>query len=204
MHDITFSASVSVQMLLAFLVLVLIGARFYLKLAIQRKSLEATDYLVFSAWLCAFIASTADIVMLHANVPDDTLASFANYETSNPEILVFILKVRDLYYAIDNYVFLIVACLPPLRPYLNLMSGSSAPSSRQTKSSQGSSAGAQSQDLQWRNSQPWRQPTQLSPISPNAPVARLGSTDTLEGRGAGAYDYELEDMPRGGVAVLHV
>lgn len=85
----------SVQMLLAFLVLVLIGARFYLKLIIQRKSLEATDYLIFAAWLCAVASTSADIAMLHVNMPFDTLASFANYEPDRPETFVFILKVRD-------------------------------------------------------------------------------------------------------------
>ncbi|TLD33164.1 hypothetical protein PspLS_00192 [Pyricularia sp. CBS 133598] len=357
MLDITFSASVSVQMLLAFLVLVLIGARFYLKLGIQRKSLEATDYLIFVAWLCAVASSSADIAMLHVNVPSDTLASFANYEPDRPETFVFILKylfgavltfylsyylckfailsvylqlfprhmkgIRyalygtigcnvgafmatiliillscvpvernwsldpndacpinisisdslwavhigssiliyalpflimrgmqmkrpvkiglyitfglggidlvvsslmrfvwfrpgadnlrianlDLYYAIDNYIFLMVACLPSLRPYLGIMklTGSTSRSSRQTKSSEGPSASSKPHDLALRKSHPWRQqPSQLSPISPKAPVTRLGSLDTLEGRAADVYDHELEDIPRGGVAISHV
>ncbi|KAI7909092.1 hypothetical protein M0657_011993 [Pyricularia oryzae] len=376
MLDVTFSASVSVQMLLAFLVLVLIGARFYLKLGIQRKSLEATDYLIFAAWLCAVASTSADIAMLHVNMPFDTLASFANYEPDRPETFVFILKylfgvvfvfylgyylckfailsvylqlfprhmkgIRyalygtigcnvgafmasiliillscvpvprnwsldpndacpmniaisdalwaihigssimsklclgsaaevdpetnynkvyvlpflimrgmqmkrpvkiglyitfglggidlvasslmrfvwfrpgaddlrianlDLYYAIDNYIFLTVACLPSLRPYLGMMksTGGSARSSRQTKSSEGSSAASKPQELSLRNSHPWRQqPSQLSPISPKAPVTRLGSMDTLEGRRADVYDHELEEMPRGGVATSPV
>ncbi|KAI6356341.1 hypothetical protein MCOR31_010918 [Pyricularia oryzae] len=357
MLDVTFSASVSVQMLLAFLVLVLIGARFYLKLGIQRKSLEATDYLIFAAWLCAVASTSADIAMLHVNMPFDTLASFANYEPDRPETFVFILKylfgvvfvfylgyylckfailsvylqlfprhmkgIRyalygtigcnvgafmasiliilltcvpvprnwsldpndacpiniaisdalwaihigssimiyvlpflimrgmqmkrpvkiglyitfglggidlvasslmrfvwfrpgaddlrianlDLYYAIDNYIFLTVACLPSLRPYLGMMksTGGSARSSRQTKSSEGSSAASKPQELSLRNSHPWRQqPSQLSPISPKAPVTRLGSMDTLEGRRADVYDHELEEMPRGGVTISPV
>lgn len=113
----------------------------------------------------------------------------------------------DLYYAIDNYIFLTVACLPSLRPYLGMMksTGGSARSSRQTKSSEGSSAASKPQELSLRNSHPWRQqPSQLSPISPKAPVTRLGSMDTLEGRRADVYDHELEEMPRGGVATSPV
>ncbi|KAI6358003.1 hypothetical protein MCOR25_007468 [Pyricularia grisea] len=371
MLEITFSASVAVQMLLASLVLALIGARFYLRLGIQRKSLKTTDYLIFLAWLCAVGSSSADIAMLSVDLPFDTLASFANYEPDRPETFVFILKYLfgavfvfyvgyytckfsilavylelfprhmkglryalyatigcnvgafmasilililtcipvernwsldpadtcpiqieisdalwaiqigssvmskfyllspvqidhdtyyaavyalpflilrgmqlkgpvkiglyftfglggidllvsslmrfvwfrpgadnlrisnlDLYYGIDNYVFLMVACLPSLRPYLGKMklTGSSARSSRQTKSSsQGSPSWGKPLEPSLRNSQSSRQQSQLSPISPKAPVTRLGSIDTLDDRGADVYDCELGEMPRGRV-----
>ncbi|TLS21361.1 uncharacterized protein PpBr36_10227 [Pyricularia pennisetigena] len=330
-------------MLLAFVVFVLICARFYLKLIIQRKRLEASDYLILLSWVCAIGGSSGDIFLLHIRVPSETLATFANYTPSSPESFVFILKYLlaavfplytsfylckfailavylqlfprhmrekryalyatigynvaalvasiltlilsclpvernwsldpadacpdrlavsdalwvlhissslmetnheavyilpflilkgmqlrkpvkvglyftfglsgidlvvssvmrfvwfrsdpdnlimstiDLYYATDNYIFLIIACLPPLRPYLgNLHSSeSSGPSWRRSKSS---SNGSSSSGDKGHNALPrqtklsWRT-SQLSPISPTAAAARLGSTDTLDDHG---------------------
>ncbi|KAH9430643.1 hypothetical protein MCOR02_007979 [Pyricularia oryzae] len=89
---ITFPVTVAVQILLASIVLALIGARLYLKFAIQRKRLEASDYLIFFSWICALAGTSGDIFMLILKVPDDTLATFENYVPSSPEHFELIFK----------------------------------------------------------------------------------------------------------------
>lgn len=73
--------------------LALIGARLYLKFAIQRKRLEASDYFIFFSWICALAGTSGDIFMLILKVPDDTLATFENYVPSSPEHFELIFKV---------------------------------------------------------------------------------------------------------------
>ncbi|TLD32734.1 hypothetical protein PspLS_00272 [Pyricularia sp. CBS 133598] len=120
-----------------------------------------------------------------------------------------VMATIDLYYATDNYIFLIVACLPPLRPYLGMIhsTGSSARSWGRKKSSGAiSSIGSKGTDLLPRHSNHPRQPSESSPTSPTAAVARLGSTATLRGAESDEAldDYELDDVSRGEFEVNHV
>ncbi|KAL8366435.1 hypothetical protein RB595_004965 [Gaeumannomyces hyphopodioides] len=85
---LTFGASVSI---LAGIALVLLVARFHLRLKIQQKWPEIADYFLVIGWLCAIVTSASDVILLAWGWPAETLQSFANY-TGDPYQLDSFLK----------------------------------------------------------------------------------------------------------------
>lgn len=127
---------------------------------------------------------------------------------SNPKTTI------DLYCALDQYICLIIACLPPLRPYLRVLrldgstaasgtGGSGKAGGRVFSGVTGSGQPQLSKASSYRHHR--RQQSRLSAIPGDVEAARLASIDGIDdgvdgGSRAGGYGYELKDVPQGAAA----
>ncbi|KAL8357285.1 hypothetical protein RB598_002227 [Gaeumannomyces tritici] len=365
MGGITFGSSVAIQSVLALVVLFLVSARFYLRLGIQRKRPETSDYFILVAWVCALVSSSGDVLLLSMRWDSALLMTFENYEGSTDEFVLYLkcayvatfffysgfylakfailsvylqlfprhlkakrhllyatiaysvvgfiatilvlilsclpvernwstipedvcsfiiatdimwgihfsssvlrstvfllpflilkgmkmktsvkiglyatfglgfidlavgsclryvwirwsitnvtLAALDLYCALDQYICLIIACLPPLRPYLRVLrldgstaasgtGGSGKAGGRAFSGATGSGQPQLSKASSYRHHR--RQQSRLSAIPADVEAARLASIDGIDdgvdgGSRAGGYGYELKDVPQGAAA----
>ncbi|KAF5694837.1 integral membrane protein [Fusarium denticulatum] len=97
---------------------IIIGARIYLRLAIQKQRLVTADWLRISAWCTAFVTGFFDI--LSVTKPEEackytsTLLMFQiNW------VLHFVGSIAQLWCSLDVYIGLVICCIPALRPYLH-------------------------------------------------------------------------------------
>ncbi|KAL8396629.1 hypothetical protein RB594_003625 [Gaeumannomyces avenae] len=99
----------------------------------------------------------------------------------------------NFYSAIDLYICLIIACLPPLRPYLRILFPNSNAVQNKGKlkgTTTASTATGHQSTISNHQTSGW-----LSPIPPAAKASRLGSSEAVhDGSGAGPA-YELEPLP---------
>ncbi|KAL2687929.1 hypothetical protein Neosp_005499 [[Neocosmospora] mangrovei] len=129
-----------------------IAARIYLRIVIQKRRLLASDFIMTLAWLSAVSTSAFDILLKkHRALEAHINYTLTNYEAKSEEEFEHVLKepeemcpegdlklvfevawalhftgsLAQLWSALDVYVGLIIACLPSLRPYLRRNFGAS-------------------------------------------------------------------------------
>ncbi|KAF5985870.1 integral membrane protein [Fusarium coicis] len=87
------AAVLAVNFILITLAAAIIGARIYLRLAIQKQKLAAADWLRVAAWISAFVSAAFDIIYMK----EDVLRPEINYTLANwdvpPEKLSRVLRV---------------------------------------------------------------------------------------------------------------
>ncbi|KAF5574359.1 integral membrane protein [Fusarium pseudoanthophilum] len=107
---------------------VIIGARIYLRLVIQKQRLVTADWLRISAWCTAFVTGFFDILKVKVSVYCIFLLGIIDIAFSLTRFLTIQLgdsedfrsfTIIELWCSLDVYIGLVICCIPALRPYLH-------------------------------------------------------------------------------------
>lgn len=81
------------QWTLVFIAALVIGARLYLRLLIQRRKLLNSDILMCAAWVAGIGSASFDIVLLRLGALEPDVATVLEQFHGTPEVIQLILKV---------------------------------------------------------------------------------------------------------------